>query len=459
MLQPPRRKRIWRRLGSLFREARRLERRRRRRYAAAIGAGCAIAAGGGLAVSNGGGGPSHAGESRIPPLVSSLALPRSGDFFALGVVGGRVIVSGGPSGSLFPSGSSTVLVNGRAAGTCDAATVTPGTVRIGRVRRANCGDPALYGERVLAVSYLERPATHSPVFAVRIAHVDPAARDGYTLGPVVMRYSQCSDCSAQWIYGDGSLWLYGHGELLRVSETTGRVVQRWAVPPDPEELIAVDADGLWFAPSVVGGHPLHTPASQLIRFRSLYRVTPGANAPNRVFTIPHGNALWLVAAGHTVWLESRGPHSRVPFELWRLQGQAAKPTYHGTYPTTTYQGVDNGDVQPTHAGNAALGIYFVNNPGIGSQNANEIGQQVVALSPGSATQRTVATIQPRTEIESDGEGPPAVAVGRSFYFLDPALLNDLGGGRPAVVQGRGVLYRVTPGPIGRRSRRWPLSTA
>ena len=193
-----------------------------------------------------------------------------------------------------------------------------GTLRLGDVRHANCGDPALYGEQVLAVSYVAQPASRTRgvgEFAVRIAHVDPAARDGYTLGPVVMTYQQCSDCSAQWIYGDGSLWLYGHGELLRVSDTSGKVVQRWAIPPNPRELLAVDADGLWFAPSVEGGFPIHTSASQLIRYESLYRVTPGAKTPARVFEIPGGSALWLVAAGHAVWLESGGPRSRSRFDL------------------------------------------------------------------------------------------------------------------------------------------------
>jgi hypothetical protein len=428
----------------LFREARRLERRRRRRSAAAVLLACAIAGVGGFLIANDGD-RSHPGEHRAPSLLSSLALTRAGDFFALGVVGDRVIVSGGPEGSLFPSGSSTSLSHGRAAGTCDAATVEPGTLRLGHVRHANCGDPALYGEQVLAVSYVEQPASRTRgvgEFAVRIAHVDPAARDGYTLGPVVMTYQQCSDCSAQWIYGDGSLWLYGHGELLRVLDTSAKVVQRWAIPPNPRELLAVDADGLWFAPSVEGGFPIHTPASQLIRYESLYRVTPGAKTPARVFKIPGGSALWLVAAGHAVWLESGGPRSRSRFDLWRLQGPSAKPTYHGSYPANTNQGGDIGEAQPTHAGNAAIGIYYVNNPGPASPIVT--GQQIISLSPNAAIQRTIATIRPQTAVEIYGEGPPAVALGRSFYFLDPALLSYRSGNRSPIVHGRGILYRITP---------------
>jgi hypothetical protein len=347
------------------------------------------------------------------------------------VVGDRVIISGGPTGSLFPSGSSTTLSHGRVAGRCDTATVQPDTLRLGRVRLANCGDPALHGEQVLAVSYLEKPASSTNgvgAFAIRIAHVDRSAPDGYTLGPVVMTYQECSDCSAQWIYGDGSLWLYGHGELLRVSAISGKVARRWTIPPNPRELLAVDAGGLWFAPSVEGGWPIHTPASQLIRYKSLYRVTPGAKNPARVFKLPFGNALWLVAAGHAVWLESHdthGMHGRS--ELWRLQGPRAKPTYLGSYPENTEQGGDIGEAQLTRAGNAAIGIYFVSNPGTSSPSAT--GQEIINLSPNAAMQRTVATIQPRTAIDAYA-GPPAVALGNSFYFLDPALLSYQSGDRP-----------------------------
>jgi hypothetical protein len=446
MLKPSPQRRVRHALNSLFREAWRLERRRRRRYAAGILLACGIACAGGFLIANDQGGASTApGDHPIPPPVSSLALPRAGDYFALAVVGGRVIVSGGPEGSLFPSGSTTSLSHGRAVGTCDAATVDPGTLKLGRVTHANCGDPALYGERVLAVSYLAQPVSRTRglgEFAVRIAHVDPGARDGYALGPIVMTYSQCSDCSAQWIYGDGSLWLYDgpSGELLRVSATTGKVMQRWTIPQGWQELLAVDADGLWFAPSVVGGEPSRTPASQTARYQSLYLVTPGARAPRRGFKIGAGGARWLVAAGHTVWLAAN--HAQNGSTLWRLHGPNATPTFHGVYPRDADQGVDIGPAPSTHAGNAAIGIYYVANPGYGSPASGS--QQVIRLSPDSAKQQTVATVPAPPDVGSYGPQPPAVALGRSFYCLDPPLLNYPGADRPPIVQGQGVLYRVAP---------------
>jgi hypothetical protein len=436
-------------LSSLFREARRLQRRRRRRYGAGLLLACGIAAAGGFLIANAQHGTStSSGDHPIAPLVSSLALPKAGDYSAIAVVRGRVTISGGPEGSLFPSGSTTSLSDGRAVGTCDSATVDPGTLKLGHVAHANCGDPALYGEQVLAVSYPEQPVSRDE-FAVRIAHVDARARDGYTLGPVVMTYPQCSDCSAQWIYGDGSLWLYdpydgylspSHSELLRVSVRTGKVVQRWAIPQEPRELLAVDADGLWFVPSVEGGEPLHAAARQMARYQSLYRVTPGARAPTRVFKIGADGARWLVAVDHTVWLAAN--QGQRGSTLWRLQGPTATPTFHGPYPPNADQGVDIGEAPSSHAGNAAIGIYYVANPAFGSRVNTP--QQVIQLAADAAKEKTVATVLAPPDVDSYGNPPPGVALGQSFYFLDPPLLNYPSDGGSPTFQGRGVLYRVAP---------------
>ena len=222
------RRRVRRWLGTLFREARRLERRRRLRYAGGIVLACGIASGGGVLIADHGESSPGSGDHPAVPLVSSLALPKAGDYFALATVGDHIILSGGPDGSLFPSGSTTVLSDGRVVGTCDAATVEPGTLKLSLVAHANCGDPALYGEQVLAVSYLVHPVSGTRgvgEFAVRIAHVDPGALDGYTLGRVVMTYPQCSDCSAQWIYGDGSLWLYDSFDGANTTVTPGELLR------------------------------------------------------------------------------------------------------------------------------------------------------------------------------------------------------------------------------------------
>jgi hypothetical protein len=455
MLKSSLRKRVRRWLGTLFREARHLERQRRLRYAAGILLACGLASGGGFLLADHGESSTGSGDHPGAQLVSSLTLPKAGEFFALAVVGDHVLVSGGPNGSLFRSGSTTSLSNGRAVGTCDAETVQPGTLKLGHIAHANCGDPALYGEQVLAVSYLAQRVSQTPglaEFAVRIARVDPGAPDGYRLGPVVMTYPQCSDCSAQWIYGDGSLWLYDsfystrsghgasispHGELLRVSNT-GKVAQRWAMPGMTRALLAADADGVWIAPSIESGGPLHASRSQTVLYQSLFRVTPGARAPAPVFNTG-GAARWLVAAGHTVWLAT-GDEAH-PFTLWRLQGPNARPTLHSRYAANANQNADFGISPPTHAGNATIGIYYVTDPGEGSLDSTR--QQIVRLSANAANERIVASVPAPPQVNDYAEGPPGVALGQSFYLLDQPILVYPPGNEPTTTQGRAILYRMT----------------
>ena len=111
---------------------------------------------------------------------------------------------------------------------------------------------------------LLRPGHQPAIDQVRIAVADSAARDGYRLGPVVMQYPECSDCNAQWVTDDGSVWINGpsaggrpgsDGEVLRVSAANGRVLQRFAVPLLDRALLVADRDGLWIAPSIETGLP------------------------------------------------------------------------------------------------------------------------------------------------------------------------------------------------------------
>ena len=185
-------------------------------------------------------------------------------------------------------------------------------MRLEPARHANCGDPALYGLRVMPIITLLRTGHQPSIDQVRIAVADPAARDGYRLGPVVMQYPKCSDCNAQWVTGDGSVWINGPfaggrpgsgGEVLRVSAVDGRVLQRFAIPVYVRALMAVDRDGLWIAPSIETG----LPASHLTpRARrddaSLYLLSPRARQARRVLDVGNGT-LWLAANRDRVWLE------------------------------------------------------------------------------------------------------------------------------------------------------------
>ena len=430
-------------IDALFDEARDLACRRRRRYFLLAVLVCALAAGIALASGTGQRGvPASHPALSAPVAVSSAVLPRAGDYTLLAVVGGRLIVSGGPEGSLLDSGSITSLVGGRAEGTCTAGTVDPVSLKLSAVDRRNCGDPALHGERVLPISSLFKGAPASggtDTVAVRVATVDPAARDGYVLGPIVVAFPQCSSCSVEWIYGNGSLWLYapllagtrtsGSGELLLISEQTGRVQQRWSMPTMSRALLAVDSDGLWIAPSLFTGFPPHVSASQQIRYDSLYRVSAGMRAPARSFTVGLGGAYWMVASGHTVWLDVTRGHG--PSVLWRLQGARAVSTIRGR-PLADGPGcIQSGERSATIAGNAAIGLYCLSTNGNGA---------AIRINPNGDGARTVATASlPRTTYLA-----PAVVLGGSFFLLIPAPLPYPGANSPPVVQGQGVLYRITP---------------
>lgn len=419
----------------LFPEARRRQRRRRLRYAglALLFVGAVLAF---LALSRGGD-DQATGSPAVRPAsvaVSSLALPRSGDFSSITIAGGRLIVSGTPGGyPLISPGYPTTLVGGRAAGVCDAATVNPRTLVLGRLVRANCGDPALYGEHVLPIAY--GVSRRSFAMAVRIARFEPAAREHYQLGPIITRYQECSDCQINWIYGDGSLWIYNPlahvtrnptGELLRVSTRTGRVLQRWTMPEIVRALLAVDANGLWLSPSIESRVPGRLPPSRYKPYISLYRIAPGTRSPRRVLTVGGAGARWLVASGHTtsVDINDLDGYSTV----WTLTG-TDRPVA-GKALSNALVGGEIGAGEPTVAGNNTIGFYNV-----------ELGngpERVLRINATGSQARTIAKI-PAPDVTSDEGSPIGVALDGSFLFLDPPTYNSTGR-----LTGIARLRRVTP---------------
>lgn len=69
------------------------------------------------------------------------------------------------------------------------------------------------------------------------------------LGPVVMTFPALAlwPDGPSWAYGDGNLWLYDwvdRFDLLRVSTTTGAVLQRLTVPKIQTPLLTFNDDGL-----------------------------------------------------------------------------------------------------------------------------------------------------------------------------------------------------------------------
>ena len=294
-------------LLGLFEEAWRRQRRRRAGYALVVLA-AVVAAAIVLELDTPSGNPTASAPAVLSRL-SSAGVPASGHFASLTQAGGRLIIAGGPANRpLNVSGATTSLVHGWAAGRCSAATVVPGTVGVGRLRHANCGDPALYGLHLMPLLFVERTRGSTGLTVeVRIAVADPEARDGYRLGPPVMSYEQCSDCAAQWTIGDHALWVnsalahgpHGPGEVLRISTTSGQVLQRFQMPQLLNAVLAVNQDGLWIAPSILTGFTSTAgrPTRQQQRASSsLFLDAPDAQAAKNVLRVGNGIA-WLTASG------------------------------------------------------------------------------------------------------------------------------------------------------------------
>lgn len=415
-----------RRLLGLFEEAWR--RQRRRRGGLAVLLVLAAAAGVGAARLN----ATRAQppdrltvRSAAAPQLSSTALSPAGHFASLSRAGGHLLLAGAPGGAvdepLNISGASTTLRHDRAAGTCTAAVIVPGTLRVGRLRRANCGDPALYGLHVLPVMFwMRRPLHGQNAIGIRIAIADPAARDGYRLGPIIARYEQCSDCGAQWIIGDGALWInvplaHGNrrpGELLRISTRSGAVLARVSMPRLLRALLAVSHDGLWIAPSVETGVP-SAHLTPLVRreYESLLHIAPGASRPRAIRQVGNDGVAWLAAAAQHVWLQTapQGPRSRV------LQITDASGRYLTRVGPWQHGGRDWNDEFGTgtvpYAASPTRGIDAL----ISLTNHS---QRIIRISPTTLTEHPVATI-PRPDAEY--QTAAGLNQGTSTYFLDPQL--------------------------------------
>lgn len=232
------------------------------------------------------------------------------------------------------------------------------------------------------------------------------------------------------------------GELLRISATTGRLERRWALPaPMTRALLATDEDGLWFAPGIetcCGG-----PKSAWAGEQYLYHVGPGATRPVRVLDLGQLGASWLVAYGHTVWVQRRSVNDRVPSAhvsfgpapLWRVNGPAAKSKLIGARVPEPCG--DLGEGPAIVLGTPTIGIYCV--------APESSSQHVVRFDPRGRSAITVAS-EPSTAQYSVPDS--AVVFDGSYYFLDPpgaTSASTPNAASSARSPGQStVLYRITP---------------
>ncbi len=351
-----------------------------------------------------------------------LNLTNSDKYGDVAAVGGKMVLYGPADQEAEPSASAT----------CNSAVVNPVTLRLSELRSGSCANPALVGRRVLPVMTAEPKVPFGnggvATVTVRISRVVPGS-PGYRLGPVVLSFPQVSDGRPTWVYGGGDLWLFDAlsargSELLRISGTTGGVIQRLAMPAVPRPIIAFDTDGLWLAPAV---------NSLGVRVGAVYHVTPGARAADRVFTLPAGqHAAWMVAAGHSLWLAA-GP-ARV---LWHLAGADAAPAGHtevspSLEDAVMLQGGPSGIV-----GDESDGLWTA------VPNMSGTAQQVLRLAPASGASATVAVLKPAYASPGDllYGAWRAVTYHGSMYLLDPPAASGV---YPYQSEGFSALYRITP---------------
>ncbi len=415
----------------LIREARRL---RRRRWAIGMAVVALAVTGSGLGVGFSGSGsggqhrrglPGH-GEAGKAIVISSgvtmLDLSKSDKYGDIALAGGRIVLYGPAIRAQYPSASAR----------CNSAEVDPTTLALSHLMTSSCANPAIEDQHVLPVVTVEPDVAFGTggvaTVTVRISRV-VAGPPGYLLGPVVMSFPQESDGWPTWTYGGGDLWLFdalakGGSQLVRISCSTGAVLQRIAMPAISRPIVAFDDDGFWLAPAANSGGD--SGASN-----GVYHVTPGSAAATRAFSLPSGEPVsWLVAIGHSLWL-APGPR---PSAIWHRTGASATLAGRAQLPASL------ADVLMVQGSGSAMvggpsGLWTAVPKAAGT------GQRVFLLLPDSGSATEVALLKPAYAAPDDLRYGKieAVSYRRSMYLLDPPA--ESGPGYRS--EGFSALYRIT----------------
>ncbi len=356
-----------------------------------------------------------------------LNLSKSDRYDRIAVVGGRIMLysSAGPSLE-YPSTSSI----------CSSAVVNPATLALSDLRRESCADPAVFGRSVIPAISIDKhlPASDGGASAVvRIAHVTPGS-PGYALGPIVMTFPALAygDTQPSWIYGGGDLWLYdwvNRFDLLRISATTGAVLQRLEVPKIQTPLLAVNDDGLWIAPYGESSGPM-------------YRIAAGATKAAAVFDLKSdGFAKWLVASGDWLWLDTQPRPVSENSTIWELRGSDAEPVWHKTASRSIAAALEEETGPTGMVGDRTNGLWTAVATGRSRQEVIRINPESGELAP-EATLATGYQPGPASPRSPGPQSWTAAPFGGSLFLLDPPT--PVGTSTTNEFAGFSALYRVTP---------------
>ncbi len=396
---------------ALFEEARR-RRRRRRAVVVGIVAGAVVVAAVVLHTSGGGGnGPRrpHTVSGRGHPggasgdqsavgarTVTSVALPARYWLNHVSTAGGNLLLTG-----TLPSTAS--------ASQCVAALMDPLTLKVNKVTRGNCDDPALWGETVLAVS------PHPDDGEIAIAHLDGNTGTVST-GPTVMTYSYSSDTQDLETYGGGWLWIYDEAttkgpEVLEVSEATGQVIDTVTVPALYRPILVADDDGLWLG-NTVSGNPLSS---------AIWHVGPGARSAVGVGPASQFVS-WLVASGNDLWA-GIGPDGGTGRKIWRFDGPTWTVAFSAPdrYDTTGVVGGESDGLWDAVADPPLVGHFTRSPSGAWSSPGQNTRQDIVEIDPdtGSETVRSAIRPVPTLTAETGTVVGQSTYLDGSFFILQP----------------------------------------
>jgi hypothetical protein len=342
----------------------------------------------------------------------------------------------------FQDGRIAVVATEYEGGVCETRLLDPRTLQVDSIV-SGCSTATSTPSSGAEVVVDDRPSGDD----IRVATTD-AMTHRVTIGPTLMTLPNWDWAHSGVAVGDGELWIYGlsghesASTLLEVSATTGRLVDRFAVPAGPDPFMVLDADGFWISQSAWSGSSCATVCT-------LWHVAPGSNRLVAAHTLGV-TTQWLTASGHSVYADVLTKVPGVGFSqtIWRLDGPRARIAY--TTPARLLPSTDFTFTGYVVVGNSTYGYFTISQLGNGT-TPDGIGNcdaaapiRVVRIDPATGQQRYIATL-PRSVAGGDldchlsADYPhQAVFDAGSLYLL--AGQSNLIDGNPAYQR----VVRVTP---------------